>query len=755
MQSLIRRVPRRAVVLAIACSMAPAATLAAGLLEATPQLVEDSAFTKAVETPTMLGKLAAPVNQVCEPGAHWIRVGFRELTLDQYDALQLTSSGGDSVVLEGNHWNGRQFSTRALRGECVQIKAWFGSAKSRFQLDNYQYGTKALAETTVTVAGAGDICDSTDCKRTADLIRAINPVAVFTAGDNAYSNGTLSEYNGHYNTYWGPFKSFTHPTPGNHEYNTSGASGYFDYFNGTGVQTGIAGTRGKGYYSWDVGDWHFIALNSNISMSAGSAQETWLRSDLAANTKPCTAAVWHHPIVSRGNYTGSSSVQPLWNALYDAKADLVLVGHDHNYQRYGKANKSLAADPKGLRQILIGTGGRGFYALSGSHPLLERANANTYGVLKLTLSSTGYQADFVPVAGSTFTDTVSGQCNKVVVADFSVAAAPTSLSMMRGGTAATTVSVGATGGFTNPVTLSASGLPSGVTYAVATNPVTPGSSTSVSFSAAATASLGTFTITLTGQSGTTSKTASVQLTVSSTTPVTRIYSNGNLNSGTTAANGTAAPAGTSWSELQFNTGTSIANIERGYAVNANAFRLADDFTVPAGQTWTIKSIDTFAYKRDVAASPSPFTRGTLQIWRGRPGDSGSTVLCGDTSTNVLASTSDYAMFRIAHSVVPTASTPDQTRRIWRNRLNVPATCAADGYFTAGTYWLVWTSTDSASGSHFAPSIVVPGARTRSGANARQLTVSSNSWSTILDKGNPDSAPDVTQDLPFELNGFAQ
>ncbi|MGH8050527.1 MAG: PKD domain-containing protein [Arenimonas sp.] len=379
----------------------------------TLQLSEDSAGTRQIsEARSPL--LAAQSNRVCEPGAKWMRLGFKELVLNSYDTLTITSTGGDSYTFEGKRWNDRSFRTRALRGECVTIQTYFGHPDSRYRVDSYDYGTKSLTATTVTVAGAGDICDSTptDCGKTSDLIVAINPTSVFTAGDNAYESGTLSEYNNLYNARWGRFKILTRPTPGNHDYNTSNASGYYDYFNGSGNQTGVAGDRSKGFYSYDVGDWHFVALNTMSGGTVSTTQLNWLSDDLAANTKPCTAAYFHHPLVSRGNYSGYSSVKPIYDRLYAAKADLVLVGHDHNYQRYDKMDGNQAAKADGVRQILVGTGGRDFYSLSGTHPLLQASQANTWGVLKLTLTATGYTGDFVPVAGKTWTDNFSGTCNK-------------------------------------------------------------------------------------------------------------------------------------------------------------------------------------------------------------------------------------------------------------------------------------------------------------------------------------------------------
>jgi serine protease len=394
-------------VLAFVLALAPAAHAKQRIL----QLAEDSAQTKPIAATQ--GPLAnAPPSRVCEAKAKWIRLNFSELTLRSYDTLELRSSGGDRYVFAGNRWNDRSFSARALRGSCVDIRPYFGSADSHYQIESFQFGTQALEATTVVVAGAGDICDSTGtkCQGTSDQIVAINPTAVFTAGDNAYTSGTLTEYNTRYEPTWGRFKALTSPSPGNHDYNTTNASGYFDYFNGVGNQTGPAGDRSKGYYSYDVGDWHFIALNTMSGGTVATTQIDWLKADLAATTKPCVAAYFHHPLLSIGNYTGYNQVKPFYDALYAAHADLVLVGHDHNYQRYKKMDGNKVAKADGLRQILVGTGGRAFYSITGSSALLEASNDNTHGVLKLTLTATGYTSNFVPSDG-TYTDTVTDTCN--------------------------------------------------------------------------------------------------------------------------------------------------------------------------------------------------------------------------------------------------------------------------------------------------------------------------------------------------------
>jgi hypothetical protein len=142
------------------------------------------------------------------------------------------------------------------------------------------------------------------------------------------------------------------PSPGNHDYHTAGAAGYFDYFGAN------AGDPGVGYYGYDVGEWHIISLNSEISMSAGSAQEQWLRADLAATTKPCVLAYWHKPRFSSANHGSSTGPRALWQALYDYKAEVVVAGHDHTYERFALQDPDGNADQSGIRQFVVGTGGR-------------------------------------------------------------------------------------------------------------------------------------------------------------------------------------------------------------------------------------------------------------------------------------------------------------------------------------------------------------------------------------------------------------
>lgn len=255
--------------------------------------------------------------------------------------------------------------------------------------------------------GAGDIATSgSGDSATAALLDNIAGT-VWTTGDNVYDNGTAAEFNNYYAPTWGRHKARTRPTPGNHDYNTSGASGYYGYFGAN------AGTAGQGYYSYDLGNWHIVALNSNISMSAGSAQERWLRSDLAASTRPCTLALWHHPLFTSGaNHSPSTSTRPLYQALYDYNADVVLWGHNHQYERFAPQNPSGGLDnARGLRAFVAGMGGASHYGFGTIAPNSQARNSDTYGVLKFTLHANGYDWQFVPEAGKTYNDSGTGTCH--------------------------------------------------------------------------------------------------------------------------------------------------------------------------------------------------------------------------------------------------------------------------------------------------------------------------------------------------------
>src|SRR5215211_6171073 len=267
------------------------------------------------------------------------------------------------------------------------------------------------------LVGAGDIalCGSPNDEATADLLDAIPSAAVFAGGDNVYENGLLTEFQQCYGPSWGRpgIKPRTHPVAGNHEYGNgaNNGGGYFDYFNGIGSFTGPAGDRDKGYYSYDIGDyWHVVVPNTECGIDAAcsmAAQVDWLRADLAANRSKNVIATWHRPRWTSGaTRPGDTRQQGLWQAVYEYGAELVLVGHDHHYERFAPQNASGQADPAyGVREIIVGTGGASFTG-AGSTAVAnsEVRNGNTYGVLKLRLHQSSYDWQFIPVAGGTFTD---------------------------------------------------------------------------------------------------------------------------------------------------------------------------------------------------------------------------------------------------------------------------------------------------------------------------------------------------------------
>ncbi len=271
------------------------------------------------------------------------------------------------------------------------------------------------------LVGAGDIakCYNTKDEKTARLLDTI-PGTVFTLGDNAYSNGRDKEFNNCYDPTWGRHKARTRPSPGNHDYHTPGASGYFNYFGAA------AGEAGKGYYSYDLSGWHIIVLNSECGEVGGcdhdSPQGQWLQADLAANPGICQLAYWHKPRFSSGLHGNYPAMQAFWELLYDAGVDVILNGHDHNYERFAPQDPNGVVDPEhGIRQFVVGTGGKSLRKFKRIQPNSEVTNNNTYGVLKLTLHSTSYDWTFIPIAshdwafipiaGRTFTDSGSASCH--------------------------------------------------------------------------------------------------------------------------------------------------------------------------------------------------------------------------------------------------------------------------------------------------------------------------------------------------------
>ena len=257
------------------------------------------------------------------------------------------------------------------------------------------------------LVGAGDIasCDSSGDEATAALLDGIAGT-VFTTGDSVYEDGTASQFANCYEPSWGRHKARTRPAPGNHDWHTANAQGYRDYF-GFGP--------GPLWYSYNLGSWHVVVLDSSCANAGGcgvgSAQHTWLINDLATDTSACTVALWHHPRFSSGDHGSSTATAAFWTALYADGAELVLTGHDHSYERFAPQNPLALADPNGIRQFVVGTGGKNHYAFGAIVANSEVRNDDTFGVLKLTLDAGSYSWQFVPEAGATFTDSGTGTCH--------------------------------------------------------------------------------------------------------------------------------------------------------------------------------------------------------------------------------------------------------------------------------------------------------------------------------------------------------
>ena len=348
----------------------------------------------------------------------------------------------------------RLVQNRLLR-QTVAVTLALGFAACSDTNDPMRPGVRALYTTPTGLltanppqifVGAGDIsgCSNTGDEQTAKLLDAIpDPATVYLLGDDAYNNGSTSEFNNCYNPTWGRHKYRTKPSPGNHEYNSSGAAPYYAYFGAA------AGPSGRGYYSYDLGAWHILSLNSNVSSSSGSAQDTWLRADLAAHPNQCILAYYHHPLYSStSTYT---SVRGLVNALYAYHADLILNGHRHYYEREKPLDPTGKVDlVNGYREIIAGMGGIGGGSTASSS-FTETSNGSTFGVLKFYLYDDSYAWKFIPVAGKTYTDSGSAACHSsgggggggVSASNSTVSANPTSFTA---GSGSSTITVTAKDG---------------------------------------------------------------------------------------------------------------------------------------------------------------------------------------------------------------------------------------------------------------------------------------------------------------------
>ena len=268
------------------------------------------------------------------------------------------------------------------------------------------------ADQSAILVGAGDIADCKDlsgAEATAKLLENVGGT-VMVVGDLAYPDGSKENFTC-YDKTWGRAKSRTRPAPGNHEFHATGAAPYFNYFGA------VAGDPKTGYYSYELGTWHIIVLNSECrdvgGCEAGSPQERWLRADLAAHPAACTLSYWHRPLFSSGSAHGNDlTVKPLFQALYEANADVVVGGHDHDYERFAPQTPAGVADPEhGIREFVVGTGGKNHRPFGAPKPNSELRDATAFGVLKLTLRPGAYDWQFIPETGKSFTDSGSGKCH--------------------------------------------------------------------------------------------------------------------------------------------------------------------------------------------------------------------------------------------------------------------------------------------------------------------------------------------------------
>ncbi len=327
------------------------------------------------------------------------------------DVTALAHNGDVAVALIALSPKELAVSSRESGRFAPQLVVDFAASPAKRVTRRLDLGHGAAGGKTAVLVAAGDIAS---CARTGDeeTARLLDRIAgtVALLGDDAYESGSAEEFARCYGPSWGRQQARTRPAPGNHEYRTTGASGYFGYFGAA------AGDPSKGYYSYELGRWHVVVLNSNCSIvlcSSGSPQERWLRGDLSRHPARCTLAYWHHPRFSSGQHGDEPATGVFWRDLEAAGAEVVLNGHDHDYERFVPIDADGRPDPaRGITEFVVGTGGKNHYRMTRPEPPTSAVrNDDTFGVLKLTLRATGYSWRFVPVAGATFTDSGSASCH--------------------------------------------------------------------------------------------------------------------------------------------------------------------------------------------------------------------------------------------------------------------------------------------------------------------------------------------------------
>jgi hypothetical protein len=352
-----------------------------------------------------------------------------------YQWLSCDSTGTNCNQISGATSNTYAVTTSDV-GATVRVAVTASNSLGSAVANSADSGVVISAASDIVVAAAGDIaCDPLNtnfnngfgttgfCQAmaTSNLLVKDSPMAILPLGDDQYECGSLSAFQNSYGSSWGRLKQITYPVPGNHEYQSTNpfggtgcsnqATGYFSYFGS------VAGSPGHGYYSYNLGTWHIIALNtsnqcSNVPCAAGSAQETWLKNDLAAHPAACTLAYWHQPLFTSENAVKGPGSLPFWQDLYAAGADVILNGHAHNYERFDLQSPGGVVDPAGIREFVVGTGGDDHANFSITPAANSQVrNSNTFGVLKLTLHADSYSWQFVPAAGSVFTDSGTTGCH--------------------------------------------------------------------------------------------------------------------------------------------------------------------------------------------------------------------------------------------------------------------------------------------------------------------------------------------------------
>ena len=288
-----------------------------------------------------------------------------------------------------------------------------------------QLPAPAQGADSVVIAAAGDLVCGSETPRDvipclevemAALAKQLKPDALLLMGDLQYERGSAADFQAYYEPTFGEFKSITYPVPGNHEYFTEGAVPYYDYFNGVGADSGRAGSRGRGYYSVNLGAWHVVGLNTNCPQIGGcsmrSAQAAWLRADLAANKTKCTLAFMHSARFSSGEHGNDDLLRDLWRIMYEAGVDVVLSAHDHTYERFGPQDWLGRTDKeRGIRSFVVGTGGKGLARFARIRANSEIQRNSAVGFLTMVLKADSYSWKFAPVPPLELNDSGTGTCH--------------------------------------------------------------------------------------------------------------------------------------------------------------------------------------------------------------------------------------------------------------------------------------------------------------------------------------------------------